>query len=246
MDGLVRISADLQLSGEESPTCVCLTSLALALLRGHGPRRRECIAKHRGVSRHWTAPPSMAGAAQPWPRNCSLRRAMALHFLKGRIGTALLAIAVAALGGCRRGATGSGTEQQVAAATVSTGASSTTQDQTLAAAFARQAAMYAQVAATDRAEASAVSTAIATEQQLTAAKGAADPRAALATPAMATAGTTVVNATAAITSVPATATKLENHYQKAAALADRLGATAQALASFHLARAGVAVEGGAQ
>jgi hypothetical protein len=178
---------------------------------------------------------------------------MALQLLRRRIGI-VLAIGTAAVGACRND--GSGTQQKVAALTPTAGASAAAGDQALADAYARQAAIYAQIAAGDRAEAAAVSAAITTEQtQLAAAVAAkaASPAAAVsgtAATALATPGTSGASSTPTVAGVPATAAKFEDSRQKAAALADQLGANAQALATFHLARvnqlSGVAAEGGAQ
>ena len=166
-----------------------------------------------------------------------------LRRVKRVIWVAVCLTAVLALS-CRDGAgrAGGASEQQVAALTASSGASTAAQDQALADAFARQAAVYVQVATTDRAQAAAVSTAIATEQQLTAAKAAAATASALTTAATSLSTSTLATGTTLATA----AAKIEDHYQRVAALADQLRANAQALANFHLARAGLAAEGGAQ
>lgn len=165
-----------------------------------------------------------------------------------------VASTVVLVASCRSGAgrVDGRTEQQAAALTANPSASSAAREQTLADAFARQAAVYAQLAAADRAQVVAVSAAIATEQQQVAAMPAppATAASAPADPALATSGINRANPVPTTSAgVPAAAAKFEADRQKAAALGDRLGANAQRLASFHLARVsqltGAAGAGGA-
>jgi hypothetical protein len=171
-----------------------------------------------------------------------------------------VALTVVLAASCRNGAGGvdGRTGRQVAALTATPSASGAAREQALADAFGRQAAVYANLAAADRAQAAALSATIMTEQQLAAVAAAARPQPATATvaasgtaaTAAATSGTSVTTLAPATGGVPAAAAKSEASYQKAAALADRLGANVQRLASFHLARvnqlAGAAGKGGAQ
>lgn len=157
---------------------------------------------------------------------------------------------------CRNGAGNAGgrTEQQVAALTATPSASSVARDQSLADSFTHQAAIYAQLAAAARAQSAALSTAIAAEVQQVTARATAAAESTAPVPAVSavpTAGSTVAGATPLTNpGVPPAAENLESYYQKEAALADRLGANAQRLASFHLARlaasAGAAGTGGAR
>lgn len=170
------------------------------------------------------------------------------HFGRGLSGLVVGLIAFGAgslAGGCQNSGRGQPDRatQSVRArltATGSTGAAS--QDQAKADAFSQQAGVYATLAAGDRAQAAALSAAIAAEAGQAAAApplvataqpvASAGAASAVTMPASAVASGTVV----ASAGVPPAAEKLESHYQKVAALADRLGANAQRLATFHLAR----------
>jgi hypothetical protein len=164
--------------------------------------------------------------------------------------------------GCQGGSSRSGAGQQSVRAglTLGSGRAAVSQDQAKADAFAQQARTFAELAGLERAQSASVATAIASERTRVAAAVATSP--AKADPAE---SATTVAATSAVTTsgsviaggapptgaaVPVAAEKLESHCQKVAALADRLGANAQRLASFHLARvdelSSAAGEGGAQ
>ena len=173
-------------------------------------------------------------------------------------------LATASTVSCRGGAerVGGASKAQVAVLTTTGGASTAAVlgDQAKADAFAQQARAFAELAARERAQAASVAATISARPQVTAAATAAataNPAAsksiasAAATSAEATSGSPVAGGAPGITAgVPAAAATYEAHLQKVAALADRLGANAQRLASFHLARvnqpAGAVGKGGAQ
>lgn len=166
---------------------------------------------------------------------------------------------------CRNAAerAGGSSDQRIGAALTTTATASSTAvpgDRGKADAFAQQARAFAELAALERAQAASVAATISARPQVitavtvsAAGKPVAGQTAGPAGTASAptTSGRSGAGGAPTITAgVPAGAAKYEDHLQKVAALADRLGANAQRLANFHLARvnqsAGAIAKGGAQ
>lgn len=189
-----------------------------------------------------------AGQVTPERGGLSARRRDRGLWLVFAVG--LLALGTVSLaGGCRNAGPGQagGTTRSVGAALTATGSTTAASgDQAKADAFAKQARLFAELAALERAQATSVAATISTRPQVTAVATATAT-------AKAVAGTSVTSGAAAsgpstsgspaaggapatIAALPAGVAKYEDHVQKVAVLADRLGANAQRLANFHLAR----------